>query len=74
MIAAITQDERVLLPASVVLEGEYGLHEVSLGVPAVIGAAGAQRVEEWDLADEERDGMEHAAHSVRAAAAAIAGG
>lgn len=74
MIAAITQDERVLLPAAVVLEGEYGLHEVSLGVPAVIGAAGAQRVEEWDLADEERDGMEHAAHSVRAAAAAIAGG
>lgn len=74
MIAAIVQDEQVVLPASVMLEGEYGLYGVSLGVPAVIGSGGVARVEEWELAEDERDGMEHAADCVRAAAAALAGG
>lgn len=41
------------VPASAVLAGEYGLRDVALGVPAVVGKGRLQRVESWDLPAEE---------------------
>jgi malate dehydrogenase len=49
LIRAILQDRREVLPCSCILDGEYGLSECSLGVPAVIGREGAIAIEEWDL-------------------------
>jgi malate dehydrogenase len=56
--------------ASTVLEGEYGISGVAIGVPVRLGG-GAAWVEEWELADEERAGLEAAAAVVRGAALSL---
>jgi malate/lactate dehydrogenase len=60
-----------LWPASMVLEGEYGLRDVSVSVPVRLGGGGARGVEEWALSDEERDALFEAARFVREAAAGL---
>jgi malate dehydrogenase len=54
MAQAVLRDEKRVLPCSVFLEGEYGLNDVYLGVPAMLGARGVERVFEVDLSLEER--------------------
>jgi len=53
MAQAILRDERRLMCCSIVLEGEYGLESVSIGVPAILGRGGAEEIQEWKLAEEE---------------------
>jgi malate dehydrogenase len=61
-----------LWPASVALEGEYGVGDgVALTVPARLGSGGLVGVEEWPLDPEERSALERAAAFVAGAAAAI---
>jgi malate/lactate dehydrogenase len=57
-----------LWPASVALEGEYGLEGVSLSVPVRLGGGGARRIEEWALSPKEHEGLQEAARFVREAA------
>jgi malate dehydrogenase len=71
MIAALTRDARSLWPASVLLDGQYGLRDVAIGVPARLARGGVLGIEEWDLPAEERRAMHAAAAAVRAAAGAI---
>ncbi|MFT8338975.1 L-lactate dehydrogenase [Schleiferilactobacillus harbinensis] len=47
--AAILGDQRSAFAMSVHLDGEYGLHDVSIGVPCIIGENGLERVIELDL-------------------------
>ncbi|MCI1891449.1 MAG: L-lactate dehydrogenase [Schleiferilactobacillus perolens] len=47
--AAILGDERSAFAMSVHLDGEYGLHDVSIGVPVIIGETGMDRIIELDL-------------------------
>jgi malate dehydrogenase len=49
LIRAIVEDARSVLPCSCVLEGEYGIDECSLGVPARIGRNGIQDILEYEL-------------------------
>ncbi len=67
MVAAILQDQKRLLPASVRLEGEFGLNDVFVGVPVVLGRDGAERVVEVELTEEETDALHRSAEAVRAA-------
>jgi malate dehydrogenase len=60
-----------LWPASVVLDGQYGLRDVALGVPALLGAGGVRAIEEWDLTGDELAALRTAAAVVGAAADAI---
>ena len=53
MVQSILKDERKLLMCSANLKGEYGLNDVSLGVPAILGMNGIEEIEEWKLAEEE---------------------
>jgi malate/lactate dehydrogenase len=72
MIAALTgavEPER--WPTSVLLDGQYGLRDVALGVPALLGAGGVRAIEDWALEPEELAAMRAAASVVRAAADAI---
>jgi malate/lactate dehydrogenase len=55
-------------PASVVLDGEYEITGVSLGVPVALGRAGVERVHEWELAPGERRALGAAADVVATAA------
>ncbi len=53
IVKAIVSDEDAMIPVSVVLEGEYGLRDVAIGVPALIGKNGVSNVLEYDLTKEE---------------------
>ncbi|WIY00990.1 hypothetical protein QRX60_44255 [Amycolatopsis mongoliensis] len=64
MVEAMATESGTLLPASVVLDGEYGIAGVSLSVPVVLGRKGVARIEEWDLTADERVGMNSAAARV----------
>jgi malate dehydrogenase len=55
MVEAILRDTGTVLPASTVLEGEYGYEDVGVGVPVKLGAEGIEEVVEWDLTEFERE-------------------
>ena len=74
MVAALANGGGERFPASVVLDGEYGIEGVSVGVPVTIGHRGVEQILEWDLSDAERQALEAAAEGVRAAAASLNGG
>lgn len=65
MVASILRDEKRLLPAAVRLQGEYGLDDVFVGVPTVLGRNGLERVVEVALDDEERAALHASAGHVR---------
>ena len=68
MISALDGDGE-LWPASIVLEGEYGIHDVAVAVPATIGRGGAERIHEWELSADELSALHSSAEFVRAATA-----
>ena len=51
--------------ASVIVDGEYGLHDVSLGLPVQVGPEGWQRVLEISLTDREREALAASAQRIR---------
>jgi malate dehydrogenase len=73
MVRAIGDGNGVRFPASVVLEGEYGLEGVSVSVPITLGRGGADQIHEWDISDAERAALHAAADAVRDAVARIDG-
>jgi malate/lactate dehydrogenase len=58
-------------PASVVLEGEYGVDGVALSVPVTLGDGGVAAIHEWELADEQAAALRAGAGVVRDALAAV---
>lgn len=54
MAEAIIYDKRKILPACVLLEGEYGINGLFVGVPCILGKNGIEKVIEIDLADDEK--------------------
>ena len=67
MVAALDGDGG-LWPASVVLDGEYGIEGVALTVPVTIGRGGAEQIHEWELGAGELAALHAAEELVRAAA------
>jgi malate dehydrogenase len=61
MVEAILRDTGEVLPGSIVLDGEFGLDDVGLGVPVKLGSNGVEEVVEWDLSEYERDQLDEAA-------------
>ncbi len=53
MVKAVFSDEKKVLPASAYLEGEYGIDDIYIGVPVVLGRNGVEKVIELKLDDEE---------------------
>lgn len=53
MVNAVLNDTKEEIPASVVLEGEYGIRDVALGVPVILGRNGVEEIKEYALSDEE---------------------
>ena len=47
-------DQKRVLPCAVWLSGEYGLSDMYVGVPALIGAAGVEKIVEFTTNDEEK--------------------
>ncbi|CAI9428766.1 malate dehydrogenase [Candidatus Ornithobacterium hominis] len=65
LVRAIAQDSKKMFPCSLLLEGEYGLNDVCVGVPAIIGANGVEEIIEIELNEEERAKFDEAVEKVR---------
>jgi len=65
MVEAILKDKKRLLPCAAYLNGEYGLKDVYVGVPVILGDSGAERIVEVDLTKEEKDALHVSAEIVR---------
>jgi len=65
VIRAIVKNQEILVPASVLLEGEYGLDDVCMGVPVRISQEGMTKIEEISLDSCERDLLYHSADTIR---------
>jgi malate dehydrogenase len=65
MVESILLDQKRIIPSSVLLQGEYGLRDVFLGVPVVLGARGAEKIIELKLNKDELAQLHKAAEIVR---------
>jgi malate dehydrogenase len=61
MAQAILNNTHEVYPASVYLQGEYGMENICFGVPVVMGYVGVERIIEIDLNDEEKAAMQRSA-------------
>ena len=73
MVDAILLDKRRVLPASVLLQGEYGIEGLFVGVPVKLGAGGLTQIMEVTLTDAERAALHKSAGAVRELVDAMAG-
>lgn len=67
IVRAVVEDLRIVIPCSVVLDGEYGLHGMSMSVPVVIGRDGVGEIIELDLTADEMAGLDRTVATLRPA-------
>lgn len=67
----IVRDSHAVLPVSVLLSGEYGLCDLCLSIPAVLGQNGAEQVLEIELDDSEKQQLEESAKEINKVLAEI---
>ena len=58
MAEAILNDRKRLIPASAHLTGQYGLEDVYIGVPVILGAGGIERILELELSSSELESLQ----------------
>jgi malate dehydrogenase len=71
MIESVVRDRKQVIPVSTFLKGEYGHSDVTIGVPAVIGKNGVEKIIELDLNAEEKQLFDTAVQSVKSAISGI---
>ncbi len=65
MAEAILRDQKKILPCAALVQGEYGIHDLFIGVPCKLGAEGVEEIIQISLKDEEKSGLEYSAEAVR---------
>lgn len=65
MAEAILKDKRRILPCAAYLEGEYGMRDIFLGVPVLLGANGVEKVIEVKLSADEKAALEKSGAHVK---------
>jgi malate dehydrogenase len=65
MAEAYLRDKKRVLPCSALLDGQYGIKGLFVGVPVVIGAGGVERVLELDLNEDEKSMLAKSVESVK---------
>jgi len=65
MAEAIIFDKKKIMAVSALLEGEYGVNGLFIGVPAILGAGGMEKVIEMDLTDNEKEMFKKSVASVQ---------
>ncbi len=65
MVEAIVRDQKRIFPVCAWLTGEYGLNDIYLGVPVVLGKNGIEKIIELDLNAEEKALLEESAKAVK---------
>jgi len=69
IVQAIVADAKEVFACATILQGEYGESDICLGVPAVIGAGGVERILELSLDPEEKEAFGHSVATIRNATA-----
>ena len=64
LVQAIACDQKKMFPCSAFLEGEYGLNDICIGVPVILGENGIEKIVEIDLNDAEKAKMQESAAGV----------
>jgi malate dehydrogenase len=54
LVESIIKDQKKMIPCAASLEGEYGMDDIMIGVPVIIGKNGIEKVVELDLNDDEK--------------------
>ena len=65
MVEAILKDQRRVLPVTACLQGEYGLNDLFVGVPAILGANGLEKIVEVELDEFEKEMFGRSVASVK---------
>jgi len=65
MVDAILKDKRKILPCAAFLQGEYGLHDLFVGVPVKLGRNGIEQIIDIKLEDDERAALQKSADAVK---------
>ncbi|MGB5980670.1 MAG: malate dehydrogenase [Nonlabens sp.] len=65
LVQAIACDQHKIFPCSTLLDGEYGLSDLCIGVPVVLGKNGIERIVEIKLSDEEKSALHESAEGVK---------
>jgi malate dehydrogenase len=66
MAESYLEDKRRILPCTAKLDGEYGVKDLYVGVPVIIGRNGVEKIIEIELGEEERDMFDKSVSEVRA--------
>lgn len=64
LVQAIACDQQKMFPCSALLEGEYGLNDLCIGVPVILGKNGIEKIVEIDLDDAEKAKMKESSEGV----------
>lgn len=65
LVHSIACDQKKMFPCSVYLEGEYGLNDICLGVPVILGKNGIEKIVEVNISDAEKQHLAESAEGVR---------
>jgi malate dehydrogenase len=65
MVDSILLDKKMIMPCAVYLQGEYGIRDLFVGVPAKLGAGGMEQVVEVELDEKERTLLQKSADAVK---------
>ncbi|MDG1385036.1 MAG: malate dehydrogenase [Flavobacteriaceae bacterium] len=65
LVQAIACDQKKIFPCSILLDGEYGLSDLCIGVPVVLGANGVEKIVEIELSDSEKAHLHTSAEGVK---------
>lgn len=65
IVQSIACDQKKMFPCSTLLDGEYGLSDLCIGVPVIIGENGIENIVELDLNDAEKEKLQESAAGVK---------
>jgi malate dehydrogenase len=71
MVEAIVRDKKRIIPVAAYCDKEYGVGGYYVGVPAIIGAKGVEKIVQLELDPEEKKGFEHSVNAVKSLVATM---
>ena len=71
IVESVVRDRKQVIPVATYLDGEYGHSDVTVGVPAIIGKKGVEKIIELDLNNEEKQVFDKAVESLKGAISGI---
>ena len=71
LVDSVLNDQKRMIPCSVMLEGEYGLEDICIGVPCIIGSSGVESIVDVKLNEIEKQQMKDSSDKVRIMNAAL---